>query len=415
MDFKDKKIAVLGAGVEGKSADAFLKSQGAVVSVFDEKKASFPDLSSFDLIVRSPGVKLSHKRLDELRSMNYESRITSATKLFFDLCPTKNIIGITGTKGKGTTSTLIYEILKAAGKDVHLCGNIGTPMLNVLPKLKESSFVVLELSSFQLIDLHKSPHIAVVLMATSDHLDWHKDHGEYLGAKTNIVKHQEEFDFIVVNEDYENSVKIAEQSKGKKVGFSLSRPPFPTGAVRIGIPGKHNLENVYAAYCVGKILDIPDTVMFGAIQNFKGLPHRLEFVKKVGGAKYYNDSFSSNPSATIAALSSFSENKIMIIGGIDRGVALYNLAEHINRSAPSIRKVLLIGQIADKVKKLLEDVGFHEYEVLSVKTMKEIIDHARELAQPDDVVILSPGFASFDMFKNFEERGNQFKQEVNAL
>lgn len=349
--FKGKNTAVLGLGLEGKDLVAFLLKEGAKVTVLDQKDESKIDfsgvarekinlrvgkdyldkgLTEFDFIFRSPGV---YRYLPEIVKAEKKGvRISSAIKLFFDLCPAK-IIGVTGTKGKGTTSTLIYQILKSAGKDVYLAGNIGKPFLELLPSLKKKSIVVLELSSFQLIDMDKSPHISVVLNITSDHLDWHKDLNEYINAKKNIVLHQTSRDFAVINADYETAKSFVPKTKAKVVFFS--RITSTNGAfiengeiilskdgerIVLGksfwlkLRGEHNLENVTAAISVASVLGIDEETIKKVIFSFGGLEHRLELVKSVGGVSFYNDSFATGPQPTIAAVRSFEEPLTVILG-----------------------------------------------------------------------------------------------------
>ena len=224
--FKDKLIAVIGEGIEGQSSAKFIKDKGAVVTVLDKKQGEnyLEDLDKYDLVVRSPGIKL-----ELLEQHVPKTKITSQTKLFFDLCPCK-IIGVTGTKGKGTTSSLIYEMLKKQGFDAYLGGNIGVPPFEFLDKLNENSIVVLELSSFQLMDLDKSPHIAVILMVTSEHLDWHRSIEEYIDAKRNILRFQTEKDFAILNRDYPATNESDIYTNGKVYHVSREREAAAEGS-----------------------------------------------------------------------------------------------------------------------------------------------------------------------------------------
>ncbi|MEK7127403.1 MAG: UDP-N-acetylmuramoyl-L-alanine--D-glutamate ligase [Patescibacteria group bacterium] len=315
MNLKNKKVAILGWGVDTQDVAPWLEKQGAKITILDESKGDkFENLDQYDLLVRSPGVYRYRKEFEGLN-------ITSKTKLFFDLCPAK-IIGVTGTKGKGTTSTLIYEILKAAGEDVYLGGNIGIGLFDFLPKLTKDSWVILELSSFQLIDLDKSPHIAVVLMVTSEHLNWHKSTQEYVDAKKNIVAHQKSSDYAIVNKDYPNSVEIGKTARGKVIWISGKDINLETR-----LRGDHNKENIAAAAAVAKIINVPYKEV---VKNFKGLEHRLEEVKIVNGATFINDSFSTIPETTIAAIKSFSEPIILIVGGSSKNSDFATLSKAIN-------------------------------------------------------------------------------------
>lgn len=448
IPLKDKKVAVLGFGVEGKSVVDFLLEHGAVVTVFDEKDASFFDtaiislykargvlfhfgsiraLASFDFVVRSPGIPLRHRRLVEIEDSNVF--VTSSTKLFFDLCPAK-VIGVTGTKGKGTTSTLIYEVLKRGGYDVHLAGNIGKPMLSLLPRLTPESYVVLELSSFQLIDLHKSPYIAVLLMVVPEHLDYHNDVLEYIEAKRNLVRFQDSTDYAIFNHDFPPSNESDICSEAQP--FYISREHevegcfVSEGAIYtringvdsrvidvsdIKLVGSHNLENVCAATLVSILLGIQIQEVAYVLRRFEGLEHRLEFVREVEGVSYYNDSFSTIPETTIAAVQSFEAPQVLILGGSSKKSDFEELGRVINDS--SVCAIIGIGEEWGNIKTNIKN---QKIKVIEGKTtMKEIVRAAQEVAEPGDVVLLSPACASFDMFVSYKERGRRFKEEVGKL
>ena len=335
--YKNLKVAVLGLGIEGSDAVKYLLSMGARVSLFDQKPESEIDfggikknslnlylgpkynlklLKDFDAVVRSPGV---YRYLPEIVDAEKSgTEITSPIKIFFEECPGK-IIGVTGTKGKGTTSTLIYETLKSDSRDVYLAGNIGKPYLELLPRLDKESIVILEMSSFQLIDMNVSPNIAVVLNITADHMDWHKDIEEYVNAKKNIVLFQKPSDFAVINEEYDVPRNFAESIKSKIIFFSKNKldSKFKT---KLLLRGEHNLENIAAAVAVAKILKVDEKKIGKVIRNFKGLEHRLELVGSVKGIAFYNDSFATGPQPTIAAIKSFTEPETLILGGSDKGL-----------------------------------------------------------------------------------------------
>lgn len=445
-----KKIAIIGFGKEGLSAANFLGEYNRI-TIFDQKppdqidksffknlkvKAVFsfnnalPQNIYFDYIVRSPGVRPDHPFIKKFIKNGALS--TSATKIFFDECPGQ-IIGVTGTKGKGTTATLIYEMLKTQAKDIHLAGNIGTPMLDILPKLKTSSTVILELSSFQLADLTKSPHIAVVLMITSEHLDWHQDTKDYRQAKESIVAYQNEEDFAVINQDFETSKSFSQKTKAKvffvstvsetngvyisndKIISRIGKPEKVTSTKDIFIPGKHNLQNVTAATAVARILNVSVQDIERVLKTFRGLPHRLQFIREVAGIKFYNDSFSTTPETTIAALEAFKNPKILILGGSSKNSDFTKLGQKIAHDQ-TIRVLILIGQEARRIKQSISQAGgFGGKIVEGCRDMPKIVGQARKLAQSGDVVILSPACASFDMFKNYQDRGEQFIRKVRKL
>jgi UDP-N-acetylmuramoylalanine--D-glutamate ligase len=449
--FEGKHIAVIGYGVEGASVVRFLVSQSVgEISIFDEKKSttdiSYPssstthidvrigpilDLSRYDMIIVSPGVRIDLPVIQKAEKQGVV--VTTGTNLFMDMCPCK-VIGVTGTKGKGTTSSLITEMLKADGVDAYLGGNIGIAPLDFLEKLTSHSCVVLELSSFQLSSLKKSPDIAVIVMVTSEHLDYHKDTHEYVEAKAGIVLNQKPHGEVVVNVDYPNSVHIAELSKKHywqvsakhtvKRGAYVSRGNVmwsdgkETETIipvnKIFIPGKHNWENVCAAVATAKILGIANSSIVRIIELFKGLPHRIEFVREVGEVRYYDDSFSTVPETAIAALEAFDEPKVLILGGSSKNSDFTELGNVI-ASCKSLRAIIGIGKEWIRIK---EAVGY-QLSAISVvencKNMKEIIEVAHDVAKPGDVVLLTPACASFDMFKNYKDRGEQFKKIVLAL
>ena len=358
--------------------------------------------------------------------------------MFFDRCP-GHIVGVTGTKGKGTTTTLIYEILKAGGKKASIAGNIGKPALDILPEMDTDSWAVLELSSFQLIDLKKSPHVGVALMVTAEHLDWHKDVTEYAAAKSNIVRFQSPDDYAVLAEDYPRSIAYREITRGNVFTFSRNHPVTKgtwveddafwfSGAGMAGgtngaagnkekicgtdalhIPGRHNWENASAAITVGKLLGIDNTVIAAAIEKFRGLEHRLEFVATVDGVRYYNDSYSTTPDAAQVAIEAFDAPKIVILGGSRKNSDFAKLGETISASK-SIKAIIGIGVEWARIKEHIHNPNIQTIE--GCKNMQEIVAAAHAIAAPEDVVILSPACASFDMFKSYTDRGDQFKAAV---
>jgi UDP-N-acetylmuramoylalanine--D-glutamate ligase len=429
-----KKIAIVGAGIEGVSSEKFLKEKGAIVTVLDQKQGKdyLNNLDKYDLVVRSPGISL--KKIKDSRLKIKDSKITSQTKLFFDLCPCK-IIGITGTKGKGTTASLIYEMLKKAGKDAYLVGNIGRPALDVLDKLNDQSIVVYELSSFQLQDLKKSPHIAVMLMVVLEHLDYHKNLEEYVNAKRNILRFQTSEDFAVLNKDFPacNESDICTEAKIFKV--SREQEFLEDGAFvredfiyfkrdgeeekiintkEILLPGAHNLENVCAAIVAASLCGVSKDNIISVLLTFIGLPHRLEVIDTIHGVKYYDDSFSTTPETAIAAIEAFSEPKILILGGSSKNSDFSELGSVISDSE-SIKAIIGIGLEWEQIRSKIKDQRSKIILVEGAKDMETIVKAAFKIAETGDVVLLSPACASFDMFKNYKDRGEKFKHEVLKL
>ncbi len=430
INIKDKKIAVIGEGLEGQSSAKYLKEHGAEVTVLDKKQGDdyLNGLNNYDLVVRSPGVKPS--TLTEYIS---RAKITSQTKLFFELAPCK-IIGVTGTKGKGTTSSLIYDMLRKQGFDAYLGGNIGEPPFNFLDKLSPQSLVVLELSSFQLLDLDKSPHIAVMLMTTSEHLDYHKDIREYIDAKRNILKFQTPEDFAIINRDYPASNESDIHTNAKVFYVSTERNGYEGCYVKdnavflmlngkedriieaseILLPGKHNLENVSAAILAATFSGVSKENIISVLKTFKGLEHRLELTATVNGVRYYDDSFSTTPETAIAAVNAFQNPEILILGGSSKNSNFEELAQTISK-AENIKAIIGVGIEWERIKKELEKHSSTYILLEGAKDMKTIVAAASKIALPGDVVLLSPACASFDMFKNYKDRGEQFKKQVELL
>lgn len=446
-----KNICIFGFGKEGISAANYF-GDNAHISIIDDKSQdeipkenfkklktkdarfyygeNYPKEQKFDLLVRSPGFRPDHPKITHFTNQGF--LLTSPTNIFFENCP-GTVIGVTGTKGKGTTSTLIYEFLKTQNANIFLAGNIGDPMLEILPKIKKNSLVVLELSSFQLIDLKTSPHLAVVLMVTSEHLNWHISQNEYVKSKESIVSYQAQKDFAIINYDFEQSKLYAQKTKAKVRYFStkvsangvytkegyiysqIGKLEKVCQTKQILLPGEHNLQNVCAAVAVAKILKIKNSNIVKVLTTFRGLTHRLQLVNEINGVKYYNDSYSTVPETSIAAINALNDPKILILGGSSKKSDFKKLAEQIIQSK-SIKALILIGEERAIIKKAINTKGkFYGRIIEGLKTMKQIVKTAAEIASYGDIVLLSPACASFDMFKNYEDRGQQFTSEVNKL
>ncbi|PIZ00344.1 UDP-N-acetylmuramoyl-L-alanine--D-glutamate ligase [bacterium (Candidatus Howlettbacteria) CG_4_10_14_0_8_um_filter_40_9] len=456
MKFEGKKVAIIGFGIEGKATFDFLKNKGASITIFDklskkelENRYGYDDLSKtratfvfgddylkklkgFDIIIRTPFMRPDQKEIK--KAVKNGAQLINQIGIFLDLCPCP-VIGVTGTKGKGTTSTLIYEILKKSGKDVYLGGNIGLPAISFLKKLKKSSIVILELSSFQLMDITKSPNTAVVLNVTREHLDWHRSVKEYRDAKKPIVSFQKKSDYAIANGEYKISREYVRLSKGKKLFFSKDRSNQDgcfvenekivlklgsnkikiTDVLEVKLRGKHNLENVTAAVLAAYLNGANIDSIRKVIKGFKGLEHRLELVRVVNSVLYYNDSFSTVPETAIAAINSFTEPLILIAGGSYKGSDYRDLGKAIRNN--NVKLLILIGDMASEIEIAVRSAKGSEMPkiIKGIKNMKEIMKIARSEAKAGDVVLLSPACASFGMFKNYKERGNQFKEEVGRL
>ena len=452
------KIIIAGYGLEGISslryfrrvfpdAEFVIADQKAVENAPDDvavrtgESVFTEQLQDADMVVRAPGVPP--------RLLKTSGKIWSATNEFFDKCPAP-IIGVTGTKGKGTTCSLIAAILRAAGQTVHLVGNIGVPALDALPNITKDDFVVYELSSFQLWDLEKSPTIAVVLMIEPDHLEVHTDFAEYLDAKKNIRRHQSVVDTCLYHPTNKYSKEVAatpfnglldEQGRvtceycgddALDFAHRYAVPDENQVYVRDGyfcvqdrricrtdhlrLPGAHNLENACAA--MSAVTELPITVTdeqyAAGLESFTGLPHRLKFVAEKNGVKYYDDSIATTPGSAIAALRAFEAPKVLVVGGYDKGADYDEMAVEITRQA--VRAVIIIGANAAKIEQSLRQASVTATMVaLGQTTMVDVVAQANQLSRPGDVVILSPAAASFGMFKNYVDRGEQFVAAVEKL
>lgn len=439
---KKKKIAIAGFGVEGRAVFDYLKKHGFKnVTVFDEKKSGKSikntfNFDSYDIIFRSPGIHKDHPKL--IKAGNKGKIITSATRLFFEMCPSK-IIGVTGTKGKGTTSTLLYKILKKAKKDVYLGGNIGKCPLYFLDSLKKNSIVVLELSSFQLHDFDKSPHISIVLKTTSEHLDYHKDREEYLQAKESIVKYQSENDAVIVNIDYDYYKRFISLTPANKLMVSRSRPVENGAYIQknkivtvknkktaalcdikdVGLTGPHNLENILAAAAAAQFLSVSIKAMKEVIKEFKGLPHRLEFIREINGIQFYNDSFSTTPDTCIAAIQSFEKPLTLIAGGSEKYADYFDLGKAVILQK-NLKNVILMGETAGNIEKaiknaLMKSAKKLQQKIIRAKDYKEAFKKAFDNTKKGGIVLLSPASASFDMFRNYKHRGDTYRKWVESL
>ena len=433
------KIAIAGYGVEGKSNYAYWARDAAnEITIVDEKldptsadlaegvqtligEGVFKRLDGFDVVVRTAGLAP--------RKIKTDGKVWSATNEFFAKSPAP-IIGITGSKGKGTTSSLIASILEAAGKKVWLVGNIGIAALDVLDQIQPDDIVVYELSSFQLWDLQRSPQVAVVLMIEQDHLDVHADMAEYVEAKAQITRHQTNEDLLIFNADNEYSRWIGQSSVAQTISYPSDKTAHVQGGVfyynheplcsttELRIPGAHNISNAVAAIDAVWRFTKDGEAMKNGFNAFKGLPHRLAYVATVNDVAYYDDSIATTPGSAIAALRAFNDTaKVIILGGSYKGSDFSQLAHELTQHNA---KALLIGDEAARIAQALDEACFADYEIVEtaiegVSAAEAVTRRAAELAQPGSVVLLSPSAASFGLFKNYADRGEQFIAAVNSL
>lgn len=449
-----KKVAIIGMGVSNLPLLDYFYDKNAKVTVFDKNTPSdeimekinkyryeveigeynLSRLNGFDIIFRSPSVLPTREEL--VTAANKGAIITSEIEMVLKLAPCK-IIGVTGTEGKTTTTSIIYEILKSSGKNCFLGGNIGKPIFTEIKNMKPEDIVVLELSSFQLMGMKVSPDISVVTNMYPDHLNIHSSYEEYQQAKKNIFLHQNENGVVILNYDNEITRKFADEVKSKLVFFS-SLEKLENGYVydrkdetiksyvngksenilkkqEIKLRGIHNYENICAALAATAPI-VDEKSQIKAIKEFNGVEHRLEFVRELNGVKYYNDSIGTSPASTIAGLNAFDENIILLAGGSDKGLDYTEIGETI---AKKVRVLLLTGPTAEKIenatKLAMSKSGKETVEIIHCKDLQEAVSMANEKAKSGEIVLMSPASASFDAFKNFIERGIKFKEFVNNL
>lgn len=447
---RGKRIAVIGAGVSNTPLIALLREAGLPVTVHDKKEADalgerytelaalgvsfslgqdYLDYLTEDIVFRTPGLHPAHPALTEVRARG--GVVTSEMELFFAVCPCL-IIGITGSDGKTTTTTLVCEFLKHAGYTCHLGGNIGKPLLPEVKTIRPDDLAIVELSSFQLMGMQFSPSVAAITNLTPNHLDYHKDFAEYVQAKTAIYTHQKPGDRLVINLDDPVTQELTLNPESVIWGCTkqgvpengvylkdgviciaengVSRELMP--ADRIRIPGAHNISNVMMAAAIvqGRC---KDSDIIEVAETFGGVEHRIEFVREFEGVRYYNDSIASSPTRTIAGLNSFRQKLILIAGGYDKHIPYDVLGEPI---CEHVSKLILTGDTAVKIRACVEQAPCAEKpEIIDVPNLAAAVRAAYSVAREGDVVIMSPASASFDCFQNFMERGDTFKKLVNEL
>lgn len=452
-NIKGKKVAIIGLGISNKPLIECLYNLGAKITVFDNRiqekidediwnkviefklkyylgEDYLANLKGFDFIFRSPSCRPDLPEIEE--EVKNGAILTSEIEMVLKLAPCRTI-GITGSDGKTTTTSLIYEILKRKYK-CFLGGNIGTPLFSRIPEMKPEDIVVLELSSFQLMNMSLSTDIAVVTNISPNHLNVHKDYKEYIDSKANIFKHQKENGILVINYDNDITKNFAKQANGKVIYFSR-KEKLPNGVIfvedtvkicdndlrrhvinkkDVKIRGLHNIENICAAIAATKDLVSPEEQK-QAIMEFTGVEHRLEFVREIDGVKWYNDSIASSPNRTIAGLNSYKEKIVLIAGGRDKHLDYDPIAKPI---IEHVETLIVMGETAEKIKNAVArelEKQKKTLTIIKVANVEEAVKTAQQEAKPNEIVLFSPASTSFDMFKNFEERGKKFKEEVNKL
>lgn len=407
------KIALLGYGLEGKATEKYLKThfencQCDIFEHFMPADLATKNFSAYDYVFRSPSVPPLHLPNE-----------TSATKYFFDHCPCP-IIGVTATKGKGTICSFIKSLLDTDGADAYLVGNIGSPALDILDNLTTTSIVIYELSSFQLWDLEKSPHVAVIGHLEPDHLNVHRDYADYLAAKSNICRHQSSNDYCIFFKNNSTTAKLAAASPAHKIPYPFAVPNDITTS--LVLPGEHNHDNALAAIAAvaslkslspSEYIQKHHAKITQGLSSFRGLPHRLEFVRKLNGVEYYDDNFSTNPSSLRVAIKAFPRNNlVVIVGGRDKtdNKDLSEIYEILQ--SPNIANIILLGESGRELMN-----RYHDQRFALADSLQSAIATARTTAESLDspIVLMSPAAASFDMFENVYDRGDQFKNLVSSL
>jgi len=450
MNFKDKKVLVIGAGKSGVAVSRFLCAKGAAVVLADAGRPGDPrgeleqlsaagvqiqtggyhrvERDSFELVVLSPGVPLTEKPARD--AQKHGIPVTGELELAYRFARAP-IVAVTGTNGKTTTTTLIGEIFKRAGKNVLVGGNIGRPLLTEVERFGNGDIIVAEVSSFQLETATTfKPKVGIILNITPDHLDRHGNMENYTKAKLKIVAGQEPGDYAVLNYDDANTAALGKGLRGQVVYFSRKATLEEGVFVRegkilarfgrleeiicrvneLGIPGAHNLENALAAVAATKVLGVERDVLADSLREFKGVSHRLEFVAEIDGVRYINDSKGTNPDAAIKALEAYEEPIVLIAGGKNKGSDFSLFAGKVKEKA---RALVVLGQSAQHIAAAARDKGFEN--ILYAGDFREAVQLARRAARPGDIVLLSPACASWDMFNSYEERGDLFKEIVKGF
>lgn len=451
---QDKKVAFIGTGVTNTNIIKLFLSKNIDVTICDRKSAEqmgelykeladlgakyilgetyLDTLTDFDVVFRSPGVYFNNPKLQE--AIRNGVAVTSEMEVFFDLCPCK-IYAVTGSDGKTTTTTIISELFKAEGKNVHIGGNIGKALLPIIEEIKDDDIAVVELSSFQLLSMRQSPDVCAITNITPNHLNVHGTMEEYISAKCNILAHQNAFSRAVLSYDNETARNLNYLVRGKLAYFSRYSKVYNGSFLNengilcyndygkvteimdmhdIKIPGMHNVENYLTAIAVTWGEVSLDTVRKVA-KEFGGVEHRIEFVREINGAKYYNNSIASSPTRVLACLNSFDEKQIMIQGGSDKGISFEPMADAI---CEKVKVLILMGETREKIRDAVmasEKYNPENTKIIIVKDMQEAVKTAYKYAEKGDIVSLSPACASFDMYHMFEDRGRHFKQLVNEL
>lgn len=448
-ELTSKKVGIIGLGVSHFDLVCLLLKKGVDLTVLDKREISdlgeqygelkalgakfllgqdyLESLTDFDIIFRTPGMYFFSEKLTDARKNGVV--VTSEMEVFLDICPCK-VYGVTGSDGKTTTTTLIGEMLKAEGYRVHVGGNIGKALLPLVEEIGVNDRCVVELSSFQLGSMRQGVDVAVITNIAPNHLDVHKDMAEYITAKVNLIAHQNAFSRTVLNRDNEETFQLSDIVRGEACYFSTKTPPYngsyldrdgylvrvKNGAGQkilrkseIKLPGMHNVEN-YLGAIAAVSGEVGDQAIIQVATEFGGVEHRIEYVKTIEGVRYYNDSIATSPTRTIAGLNAFDQKLIIIAGGYDKKIPYEPLAPVL---CERVKILILLGATAKKIEEAVRGCNQFkgsELQIFNVTTLEEAVETAKKLAVEGDIVSLSPASASFDLYKNFEQRGQHFKR-----
>ncbi|MBQ8687052.1 MAG: UDP-N-acetylmuramoyl-L-alanine--D-glutamate ligase [Ruminococcus sp.] len=453
-EMQQKRVAFIGVGVTNTDIIRLFLKKGIRITLLDRKQpeqlgdiynelkaagvsfrlgeAYLENLTDFDVIFRSPGMYFHHPKLTEARENGVS--VTTEMEVFFELCPCK-IYAVTGSDGKTTTTTLISEFLQASGVTVHKGGNIGRALLPIIESIEETDAAVVELSSFQLLSMRQSPDVAVITNIAPNHLDVHGTMEEYIASKVNLIAHQNAFSKTILNLDNELTNALSPQVRGTLVKFSRNAVPERGSFLRedgmlcytdqgevtpvvhmddIRLPGMHNVENYLTA--ISAVWgEVSADVIVHTAKTFGGVEHRIEFVRELDGVKWYNDSIATSPTRVLAGLRSFHQKLIVLMGGYDKMIPFEPMAETV---CEKVKVMILMGATAPKIEAAVTGCAAYKEGcpvIVHASSMEEAVAKAQEIAEKGDVVTLSPACASFDLYPNFEARGNHYKRLVKEL
>lgn len=440
--YKEKKIFILGMARSGYEVARLLSKYNNKITITDIKKQDRKQVNelmglkvryivtdkpekiidnTYDVMIKNPGIPKTNKCVVKAKELGI--KVINELEAAYDLLPEVNIIGVTGSNGKTITTTLIYEVLKKGGVSVHIGGNIGTPLSSMIPNIKEKDTLVLEISDHQLVDMYNfKTNISVLTNLYHNHLDFHDSYDTYKNTKKKIFNHHTSADLAIINNGNDDVINLTSDIQSTKVTFSAyvdsdcmikddyivykGEKIIKTSDIKL--QGKHNYENIMCAIIIAKKYNVSNEVISNVFTTFAGVEHRLEFVKTINGRDFYNDSKSTNTDSTVIAVSSFTRPTILIMGGLDRGHSFENLNEHIT----NVKEIICYGETKNRINDWCKSVN---KKCIVVDNLIDATNKAYEESNDNDVILLSPACASWDQYKCFEDRGNEFKKTVRKF